>query len=396
LLPGIARSEVFGSGDATIKIAMLEDFSGPYRDLTGPVGLTCARQAVNEFVATNPGFKVELISADHQNKADVASGIVREWFDRGNVDALLGVGNTAIAIAVDTLVEQQDKVNLCTTAASADLTGPNCSPNMVHWTFDTWCTSHATVPHLLEQGKKSWFIIRADYSFGKTLQAQTTGFVEAAGGKVVGSVAFPFPGTEDFSSFLLQGQASGAQVIAFATAGNDTINCIKQAQEFGLEDKATLVGLSSFVSDAISLGPQAAKGLVLASTFYWDLNDRTRAFTKRVRAQIPAEVVPNRNHAGDYSALTHYLKVVRSMGPANARGGRAVIAAMKAMPTDDDAFGAGMIRADGRKIHPVYLFQAKGPNEIKGPGDVLKVIATIPADQAFRPMSEGGCKMVKA
>lgn len=381
-----------------IRIGLLDDQSGPYRDLTGPTGTACARQAVREFTDANPSIKVEMLVADHQQKPDIAANIVREWVDRSGVDVIVGVGSSAVALACNSVVNEKDKVHLNTGAASSALTGTACSPNLIQWTMDTWCAAHTVVEPTVKAGGDTWYFITADYTFGHMLQNDATRFITAAGGRVIGSTTFPFPGTSDFSSYLLQAQSSGAKVIVFANAGSDFVNSFKQAQEFGLTRNGTiLAGMTAFITDVLAMGLPAAQGLTLYETFYWDLNDRTRAFTARVRPNLPANVFPNMDNAGNYSSITHYLKVAKAIGVARAKAsGREMVSAMKAMPTDDDCFGKGLIRADGRKIHPSYLFRVKTPAESHGPGDVFNVIATIPADEAFRPMSEGHCPMIKA
>ncbi|MDA8251582.1 MAG: ABC transporter substrate-binding protein, partial [Rhodospirillales bacterium] len=287
-----------------------------------------------------------------------------------------------------------NKVFLPSNPGTSDLTGKACNANTIHWSYDTWMLAHATGSALVKSGGTSWYFITADYAFGHALQRDTTQFVESAGGKVLGASAYPFPGTHDFSSFLLQAQASGAKVIGFANAGADTINSIKQAKEFGINQ--TLAGLLVFISDVHSLGLKTAEGLVISSPFYWDLNDRTRAFSQRLWAKAP-NVRAGMGQAGDYSAALHYLKVAQEMGVAEAKqSGAATVARMKAMPTDDDCFGKGSIREDGRKLHPAYLFQVKKPGESRQPWDYYALRATIPADEAFRPLKDGGCPLVKS
>jgi branched-chain amino acid transport system substrate-binding protein len=303
-----------------------------------------------------------------------------------------------VAIATNTVCQDKDRIQLNTSAGSSELTGKHCGPNLIHWSYDTWCFAHAVGDAMTRGGGDSWYFISADYAFGHAIQGDTTKFIEAAGGKVVGSSAYPFPGTTDFSAYLLQAQASGAKVVAFANAGDDFVNCVKQANEFGLtRNGVKLAGIIGSITVVVAAGLQVMQGLTISETFYWDMNDRTRAFMSRLRPRIPGGVFPTYTHAGCYSAVTHYLKVVRDMGVAKAKAsGRETVAAMKRMPTDDDCFGTGMIRADGRKIHPVYLFEVKRPAERRYPGDVYRLLATIPAEQAFRPISEGGCPMVKA
>jgi branched-chain amino acid transport system substrate-binding protein len=383
--------------EETIRIGLLHDMSGAYRDISGPTSVACARQAIREFQAANPAIAVDLLVADHQNKSDVGLATARQWFDRENVDVVLGVSNSALAIAMKTVVEQKDKVHLNSSAATSALTSEHCSPNAIHWAYDTYCLSHATGEPLVKQGYDSWFFITPNYAFGHTLQADTTKSVEAGGGRVVGAISYPFPETTDYSGFLLQAQASRAKVVAFLGAGTDFVNAVKQAQEFGLmRSGIRFVGLTGYINGVMSLGLQTAQGMTQTETFYWDLNDRTRAFMDRLRPNLPANTFPCHNHAGDYSALAHYLKVVKALGPARAKAsGKAAVAAMIDMPTDDDCFGQGSIRRDGRKVHPTYLFEVKAPAESRSPGDVYKVLAVTSAERSFRPIAEGMCAMAK-
>jgi branched-chain amino acid transport system substrate-binding protein len=376
-----------------LRIGVLNDQSGPYRDDTGPTGVACARQAVQEFTAGRD-MVVEVLSADHQNKPDIGAAIARQWFDQDGVDAIVDVPTSSVALAVNSVCREKNKVMLNSGAASADLTGKQCSPNTVHWTYDTYMLAKSTGGAMVKAGGDSWFFITADYVFGQQLQRDTAAFVREAGGKVMGSATYPFPGTTDFSSFLLQAQSSGAKVLGLCNSGADTINCIKQAREFGLMQSMKVAAMLMYNSNVHALGLETAQGLLLTESFYWNLNDRTRAFMDRIRPKTPNQW-PNMVQAGDYAATLHYLKAVQDMGVAAAKAdGRAAVARMKAMPTDDDCFGPGQIREDGRKIHPSYLFQAKTPAESSGPWDGLKMVATTPADQAFRPMSEGGCPLV--
>ncbi len=386
------------AGPEPIRIGVLTDLSGPYRDVTGPTSVTCVRQAVAEFTAANPSIPVEVIAADHQNKPDIAVGIARQWFDRGGVDVITDVGNSAAAIALNTVVEDKDRVHLNTAAGTSELTGHRCSPNLIHWSYDTWCLAHSTGTALTKAGGDTWFFVAADYTFGHSIQRDTTQFVTEAGGRVLGAAVYPFPGTTDFSAYLLQAQASGARVIGFANAGDDLVNCVKQAQEFGITRNGTrLAAMVGGITGVVAMGLQTSQGLVLTETFYWDMNERTRSFYARVKPNLPAGIFPNNVHAGAYAGVVHYLKTVRAIGPSAAKAsGRAAVAAMKAMPTDDDCFGRGVIRPDGRKIHPAYLFQTKAPAESHYPGDVFTVLATTPADEAFRPMAAGGCRLVPA
>ncbi len=392
-LPVRARAEA-----PVLRLGVLTDLSGPYRDTAGPGSVAGAKQAAEEAMAALPGMTVEVVQADHQNKPDIGAGIARQWFDQGGVDAVIDVPNSAVGLAVAQVAQEKDKVFLITGAGSAELTGGHCAPTSVHWTFDTYMLSRSNGGALVEAGRKSWFFVTADYAFGHALQRDATAFIEQAGGRVVGAVAYPFPATTDFSALLLQAQASGAQVLALANAGADTINCIKQAAEFGLAGRGmTIAAMLMFISDVHSLGAAAAHGLTLTETFYWDLNDRTRAFTRRIAGKMPADWRPDMEHAGSYAAPLHYLKAAHAMGPAEAKkSGAATVARMKAMPTDDDAFGQGRIREDGRKLQPAYLFEVKSPAESSGPWDLYKLVATTPAEEAARPLAQGGCKFIKS
>jgi branched-chain amino acid transport system substrate-binding protein len=380
----------------TIRIGVITDMSGIYRDVQGPTSVTCVQQAVEEFMSANPGIKVEILTADHQNKPDVALAIIREWFDRGGVDVITDVGNSAIALGARSIVESLDKVSIVTSAGSSELTGHSCSANMLHWSWDSWCLAHTTATSTVKTGGDKWFFLTADYAFGHAAQADATKFVEASGGTVIGAVRHPI-NTSDFSSYLLTAQASGANVVAFANSGSDLITAVKQAQEFGIADSGMkLTAMVGYITDVIGMGLPVAQGLMLTETFYWDLNDRTRDFTSRIRPKLPASVFPNMSHVGNYSGVLHYLKAVREMGVTQARAsGRATIEQMKRMPTDDDVFGPGSIRADGRKLHPAYLFEVKAPEESKGDGDIYKLVSTTPAEEAFRPLNEGSCTLIR-
>ena len=376
----------------TIKLGVLTDLSGPYKDIGGPLAADAARLAVSEFAAK--GFTVEVVQADHQNKPDIGAGIARQWFDRDGVDVILDVPNSGVSLAVSGVAKEKNKIFLVSNAATSDLTGSKCNANTIHWVYDTWMLAHSTGGALVKAGGDSWYFITADYAFGHALQRDTTQFVTAAGGKVLGASAYPFPGTSDFSSYLLQAQSSGAKVIGIANAGADTVNSIKQAKEFGITQ--TLAGLLVFISDVHGIGLETAQGLVVSSTFYWDLDNRKRAFADRLWAKVP-NVRPGMGHAGNYSSTLHYLKTVTDLGVAAAKAdGAATVARMKAIPTDDDAFGPGSIREDGRKLHPCFLFQVKKPSESTKPWDYYKLLATTPADEAFRPLKDGGCPLIKA
>jgi branched-chain amino acid transport system substrate-binding protein len=394
-LAGLSPRRARAQDAKTIKIALLCDFSGTYRDVTGPTELACVRQAAAEFA--NRGFNIEVLFADNQNKADVGSNVTRQWFDRDGVDVVVDGGASSVALAANDIVREKNKVFLNSSSATSDLTGKACSPNTVHWTYDTWMLAHSTGAAMVKAGGDSWFFITADYAFGHALERDTSGFITAAGGKVLGSVRTPFPATTDFSSFLVQAQASGAKVIGLANAGADTVNCVKQAAEFGLTKRGLkLASLLMFMPDVHALGLGVTQGLVCTETFYWDLNNRTRAFAERVK--MSSSAVPLcMNHAGGYASVVHYLKTVADMGVAAAKAdGKAVVERMKKMPCDDDAFGPGRIREDGRKLHPAYLFEVKKPEESKGQYDYYKLLQTTPAEEAFRPLKDGGCPFIKA
>jgi branched-chain amino acid transport system substrate-binding protein len=377
----------------TIRIGVLTDMSGLYRDTTGPGSLAMTQQAVADF--GQRGFQVEVLSADHQNRPDVGANLTRQWFDQG-VDAVVDVPTSSVALAVNQIAREKNKVHLNSGAATSDLTGAQCSPNTVHWTYDTYMLAKSTAAAVVRQGGDSWFFITADYAFGHALERDTANFVRGMGGRVLGAARTPFPATTDFSAFLLQAQASRAKVLGFANASTDTVNCIKGAREFGLHRSMRLAALLMGVVDIRSLGLDAGQGLLLTESFYWDLNDRTRALTARSRARNqdrPPAMVP----AGCYGVTLHYLKAVAEMGVAAAKAsGVEAVNRMKALPCDDDAFGPGHIRADGRKIHPGYLFQVKAPSESKNPWDVYKLVATTPGEEAFRPLAEGGCPLVRS
>ncbi len=377
---------------ARIKLGVLNDMSGPYRDTGGPLSVTCVQQAVQDF--GDHGFAVDVISADHGNKPDQGASIARRWFDEEGVDVILDVPTSSVALAVSTVAREKNKVNLNSGAGTVDLTGAQCSPNTIQWTYDVYMLAKSTGGAMVKAGGDSWFFVTADYVFGQQLASETMKFVKAAGGTVKGESRYPFPGTSDFSSFLLQAQTSGAKVLGLANAGADTINCIKQAAEFGLTQRMKLAALLMFISDVNGLGLQTAQGLTLTESFYWDLNDRTRAFSARLKPKAP-NVRADMDQAGCYAAALHYLKAVADMGVASAKAnGAAAVARMKAMPTDDDAFGKGAIRVDGRGLFPAYLFQVKSPAESKAPWDYYKLVATTPPDEAYQPLSEGGCPLV--
>ena len=395
----VSAAFVLGSGaaqaqisDGVIKIGVLNDMSGLYADLSGMGSVLAARMAVEDFGAAAKGMKVEIVSADHQNKPDVGSSITRQWYDVDKVDVIVDVPTSSVALAVNQITRDKGKAFLASGPATSDLTGKACSPNTIHWAYDTWMLANGTGSAIVKTGGDTWFFLTADYAFGHALERDTEAVVLKGGGKVLGKVRTPFPGT-DFSSFLLQAQASKAKVIGLANAGGDTVASIKQAAEFGIvKGGQNLAGLLVFIVDVRALGLQTAQGLIFTETFYWDLNEQTRAFTKRFSAQAPRNNYPTMVHAGVYSSVLRYLKAIEAI---KSDDGTKVIEQMKKMPTDDPLFGKGSVRADGRKIHPAYLVEAKKPSESTGPWDLHKVRATIPADQAFRPMAEGGCPLVK-
>jgi len=378
--------------DGVVKIGVLSDMSSLYSDIGGPGSVAAAKLAVEDFGATAKGMKVEIVSGDHQNKPDIGSNIANSWFDVDKVDVIVDVPNSGVALAVSEIARQKNKLFLVSGAAASDLTGPKCNANTIHWTYDTWALANGTGKAMVKTGGDSWFFLTADYAFGYALERDTAAVVEANGGKVVGKVRVPL-NTNDFSSFLLQAQASRAKVIGLANAGGDTINSIKQASEFGIvRGGQSLAGLLVFVTDVAALGLETAQGLVMTEAWYWDMNDANRAWTKRWQVERPGKW-PSMVQAGVYSAVLHYLKAVEAL--KSDATGAAVAAKMKEMPTDDRLFGKGTIRADGRKIHDLYLFEAKKPAESKYPGDLYKTRATIPAAEAFRPLKEGGCPLVQ-
>jgi branched-chain amino acid transport system substrate-binding protein len=388
LLAAPASAQISGG---VVKIGVLNDQSGTYSDLTGQGSVVAARMAVEDFGAATKGMKVEVGFADQQTQPDVGSQIARRWYDAEGVDVIVDVPTSSVALAINQLAREKGKAFLVSGAASSDLTGKVCSPNTVHWTYDTWALANGTANAVVKTGGNTWFFLTADYAFGHALERDVEAVVLKNGGKVLGKVRHPFPAT-DFSSFLLQAQASKAKIIGLANAGADTINSIKQAAEFGItQGGQNLAGLLVFITDVHALGLQRAQGLVFTETFYWDANEQTRAFTKRFAPQVKG-IHPSMVHAGVYSAVLHYLKAVEAL---KSDDGTKVVAKMKEMPTDDPLFGKGSVRADGRKIHPAYLFEVKKPAESKAPWDYYKLRATIPAEDAFRPLAEGGCELVK-
>jgi branched-chain amino acid transport system substrate-binding protein len=378
--------------DGVVKIGVLTDMSSLYTDLSGAGSVLAARLAVEDFKAAEKGIKVEIVNADHQNKPDVGSGVARQWYDVDKVDLIVDTPNSGVAFAVSQITREKNKVFLVSGAAASDLTGPQCSPNTIHWTYDTWALANGTGNAIVKTGGDSWFFLTADYAFGLALERDTEAVVLKNGGKVLGKVRHPL-NSSDFSSFLLQAQASKAKIIGLANAGGDTTNAIKQASEFGIvKGGQNLAGLLVFLTDVHGLGLETAQGLIFTEAWYWDMNDNNRAFAKRM-AGANKGIHPTMIHAGVYSAVTHYLKALEAL--KSDADGAAVVAKMKATPTDDPLFGKGEIRADGRKIHDMYLFEVKKPSESKAPWDYYKLRATIPAAQAFRPLGDGKCPLVK-
>jgi len=388
-LAGTAQADI---SDGIVKIGVLNDMSGPYADIGGPGSVVAAKMAVEDYIkATKSSLKVEIVSADHQNKPDVGSNIARQWYDTDKVDMITDVPTSSVGLAIAQISKDKNKAHVNTGSATADLSGKSCNANVVHWLYDTWMLANGTGKAIVKNGGSSWFFLTADYAFGHALERDTEAVVVKNGGKVVGKVRTPFP-TQDFSSFLLQAQASKAKIIGLANAGADTINSIKHAAEFGIvKGGQNLAGMLVFLPDVHALGLDKAQGLLLTETFYWDLNDNTRAWSKRFAA-LHGGKMPSSDHAGVYAGVIHYLKAVEA---GKTDDGGKVIAKMKELPTDDILFGKGSIRADGRKIHPAYLFEVKKPAESKGPYDYYKVAATIPANEAFRPLNEGDCPLVK-
>ncbi len=375
----------------SIKIGVMSDMSSLYADLAGPGSTAAAKLAVADFIKDNPNVKVEIVSADHQNKADIGSNVVNRWFDTENVDMVIDVPNSGVALAVSQIAATKNKVFIVSGAAASDLTGPKCNANTVHWTYDTWMLANGTGKALVKTGGDTWFFLTADYAFGHALERDTGAAVEKAGGKVLGKVRHPL-NTNDFSSFLLQAQTSKAKVIGLANAGGDTVNSIKSGAEFGIaKGGQKFAGLLVFATDVIALGLPTAQGLTLTETWYWDMNDANRAWTKRWQAERPSKF-PTMVQAGVYAGTLHYLKAVAAL--KSGADGKAVVAKMKEIPTDDTLFGKGTVRADGRKIHDAYLLEVKAPAESKYAGDLYKVKATIPAAEAFRPLKEGSCPLV--
>ena len=376
----------------SLKIGVLNDQSGVQADFAGTGSVIAARMAVQDFGGTVAGMPVEVVTADHQNKADIGANTARQWFDQDGVDVIVDVPNSAVALAVNAIAKQANKVLLVSGGGTSDLTGKDCSPNTVHWTYDTWGQANTVGTAVTKAGSDSWYLMTVDYSFGYALERDAADAIRKAGGKILGTVRHPL-GTSDLSSFLLQAQASGAKVIGLGSAGADTMNAVKQAQEFGIVDGGQrLVAMLMVLNDIAGMGLDAAQGLYLSEAFYWDLNDGTRAWARRF-AEANNGRYPNMVHAGVYSSILHYLKTVNET--KGAEDGVKVVEAMKAKPTDDALFGRGSIRKDGRKIHDMYLFQVKTPDKSKGPYDFYKLVGTVPAESAFHPLESSACPLVK-
>ncbi|MCW5691917.1 MAG: ABC transporter substrate-binding protein [Pseudolabrys sp.] len=388
LLGGVASAQ-----EIKVKIGVLTDMSSLYADDTGIGSVIAAKMAADDFMKDHKNVKVEVVSADHQNKPDVGSNIANQWYDRDGVDMIADVPNSGVALAIADVTKAKNKVFVASGPASSDLTGPKCSPNTIHWTYDTWMLANGTGKAMVKTGGDTWFFLTSDYAFGHALERDTAAVVEKNGGKVLGKVRHPI-NTNDFSSFLLQAQASKAKVIGLANAGGDTINAIKQGAEFGIAAGGQkFAGLLIFAPDVAALGLKTAQGLTFTETWYWDLNYGTRAWTKRwdKERNSPGKL-PSMNMAGVYSGTLHYLKAVAAVG--SAQDGKKVVEEMKKLPAEDSIYGKSTVRADGRVLHPAYLFEVKKPEESKGPGDLYHLRATIPADEAFRPLKDGNCPMV--
>ncbi len=380
--------------DKVVKIGNLTDMSGLYADVGGAGSTLAAQMAVEDSGLAKKGWKIDVISADHQNKPDVGTTTARQWIDVEKVDVIVDVLNSGVALAVKNVVTEKNSIMINSGAASSDLTNAQCSPNVVHWTYDTYMLANSTGTALVKAGGDTWFFLTADYAFGAARERDTTAAVTKAGGKVLGSVKHPL-NSSDFSSFLLQAQASKAKIVGLANAGGDTTNSIKQAAEFGIvKGGQKLAGMLMFISDVNSLGLNVAQGLNFTETFYWDLNDSTRQFSKRYSERMKNKAMPTMVQAGVYAGLMHYFKALEALG-GNPHDGKAVVEKMKSMPTDDALFGKGLIEPNGRALHPAYLFEVKKPSESKGPWDYYKLVGTTPMDKAFRPLSESVCPLVK-
>jgi branched-chain amino acid transport system substrate-binding protein len=380
--------------DKTVKVGALSDQSGLYADLGGPGSTLAAQMAIEDSGLTAKGWKIDVISGDHQNKPDIGTAIARQWFDVEKVDVIVDVPNSGVALAVNNVVKEKNGVFINSGAATSDLTNAQCSPNTVHWTYDTYTLAHGTGQALVKAGGDTWFFLTADYAFGAALERDTTAVILANGGKVLGTVKHPL-NTADFSSFLLQAQASKAKIIGLANAGGDTTNTIKQAAEFGIvKGGQKLAALLLFITDVKAIGLETAQGLNFTETFYWDMNDKTREFSKKFAARMKNGAPPTMVQAGVYAGLMHYFKALEALG-ANPHDGVKVVEKMKSIPTDDPLFGKGEVQPNGRTIHPAYLFEVKKPSESKAPWDFYKLVGTVPGDQAFTPLSESKCALLK-
>ncbi len=390
----LASMSIASAQDKTVKIGALSDQSGLYADLGGPGSTLAAQMAVEDSGLQAKGWKIDIISGDHQNKPDIGTTIARQWFDVDKVDVIVDVPNSGVALAVNNVIKEKNGVYINSGAATSDLTNAQCSPNTVHWTYDTYMLAHTTGQALVKAGGDSWFFLTADYAFGAALERDTTAVVTANGGKVVGGVKHPL-NTSDFSSFLLQAQSSKAKIIGLANAGGDTTNSIKQAAEFGIvKGGQKLAALLLFLTDVKAIGLETAQGLNFTETFYWDMNDQTRAFSKKFSERIKNNAPPTMVQAGVYAGLRHYFKALEALG-GNPHDGVKVVEKMKSMPTEDDLFGKGEIQPNGRTIHSAYLFEVKKPSESKGPWDYYKLVGSVPGDQAFTPLSESKCALLK-
>ncbi|HEY8335354.1 MAG TPA: ABC transporter substrate-binding protein [Tardiphaga sp.] len=390
----LATASMASAQDKTVKIGALSDQSGLYADLGGPGSTLAAQMAAEDSGLMAKGWKIDIISGDHQNKPDIGSNIARQWFDVDKVDTIVDVPNSGVALAVNNIVKEKNGVYINSGAATSDLTNAQCSPNTVHWTYDTYMLAHSTGQAMVKAGGDSWFFLTADYAFGAALERDTSEVVKANGGKIVGGVKHPL-NTADFSSFLLQAQASKAKVIGLANAGGDTTNSIKQAAEFGItKGGQKLAALLLFITDVKAIGLETAQGLSFTETFYWDLNDDTRAFSKKFAARMKNGAPPSMVQAGVYAGLMHYFKALEALG-SNPHDGAKVVAKMKEMPTDDPLFGKGAIQPNGRTIHSAYLFEVKKPSESKSAWDFYKLVGSVPGDQAFTPLDKSTCALLK-
>jgi branched-chain amino acid transport system substrate-binding protein len=373
-----------------LKIGLIGDFQSVYSDIGGPGNVEAAKMAIEEFGGAMFGKPIELITADVQNKADIAGSLARKWYENEGVDMIIDMPTSATALAGMEMSRQFEKIMIVTDAASSDITGKSCSPYTVHWTYDTYANAHTVGSAIVKNGGTTWFFITADYLFGHSIERDTGDVVRAAGGTVVGSARHPL-NTADFSSFLLQAQSSKAKIVGLANGGSDTINAIKQAAEFGIvAGGQNLAGIVMFISDIHSLGLKLAQGLIITEAYYWDLNDRTRAFGKRFFERMKR--MPTMNQAATYSATLHYLNAVKAAGTKDTKP---VLAKMRETPVRDAFTDNGMLREDGRMVHSMFLFEVKKPEESKGPWDYYKLLAEVPGDQAFRPIKDGGCPLIK-